>query len=178
MTPQAAVGTGLGGLAAAGAGGTAVAYAAGAFNKVDEETTYANFGEYAKKIGLTYIGNIGDEEANSIKKLLDEDKTGNANGYRDKLKSRWDSIVETSLNGKDNVTVTKPTNVKDKLVTGDELSESENISKFTKAWCELKKDKSPSEGQQWTENTLKADEDWKTFKEVCVFSGSNTAVQS
>ncbi|GCE63083.1 hypothetical protein [Candidatus Mycoplasma haematohominis] len=33
MTPQAAVGAGLGGLAAAGVGGTGIAYAAGAFEK-------------------------------------------------------------------------------------------------------------------------------------------------
>ncbi|GCE63043.1 hypothetical protein MHSWG343_00210 [Candidatus Mycoplasma haematohominis] len=169
MTPQAAVGTGLGGLAAAGAGGTAVAYAAGAFS----ETTYKDFEDYVNKKGLIYIEEVEDTKSNSIKKLLDEDHN-NSNGYREKLKGKWDSLPSSFSDG--SATKTKPTGVTSPnsfAASSAALEKSSEISDFTKAWCKVTKKKTDKDGKAWTEATLKANSDWQIFSEVCVIPKSS-----
>ncbi|GCE63094.1 hypothetical protein [Candidatus Mycoplasma haematohominis] len=165
MPSPAAIG---GGALGAGVIGVGTAYAAGAFNKADQVITYENFGDYVTKKELTYIGSLKDTVDNSIKKLLDEDKTSSSNGYRSKLKDKWESMDETNLKEKGGQAITKPTDVKDKLVPSDTLEKSEDIAKFTKAWCELKKSKVSGTDKKWTEDTIKKDADWKIFEEVCL----------
>ncbi|GCE63078.1 hypothetical protein [Candidatus Mycoplasma haematohominis] len=168
MTPQVAAGVGLGGLAAAGAGGSAIAYAAGAFNKKDEVVTYANFEAYVRSKNWTYIGGLEDTANNSIKNLLDEDKTSQKNGYRDKLSAEWGKMKHSDLTG--TVKPTKPSEEASALFKSSDaaLDKSSDISAFVKAWCEVKKDKIPGNNEKWTEDTLTADEDWKVFEEVCL----------
>ncbi len=72
-----------GGALGAGAIGVGTAYAAGVFT-----TKYVDFKDYVKQNGLTYIGGIDDAVDNSIKNLLDGDKTSSPNGYRNKLKGQ------------------------------------------------------------------------------------------
>ncbi|WP_216082645.1 hypothetical protein [Candidatus Mycoplasma haematohominis] len=133
MTPQAAIGTGLGGLAAAGAGGTAVAYAAGAFKGTENKTTNNKEPTYlsqALKENSSpikeYIGNSNDK----IKTLLGDNNTPK---YSETLKGAWEKMTEdpsgTSLN--------KPSTDKDALFKEaiDENRKTE-ISGYTSRWCE------------------------------------------
>ncbi|GCE63091.1 hypothetical protein [Candidatus Mycoplasma haematohominis] len=166
MPSPAAIG---GGALGAGAISVGTAYAAGAFNKKDEVVTYANFGDYVNKRALTYIGDLEDETPNSIKKLLEEDKNANSsNGYRKKLQDKWDGMDAQGLQGENKDSITKPNEVKEKLIPSDSLNDLDNIAKFTKAWCKFKKSKTSGTDKKWTEDTIKKDADWKIFEEVCL----------
>ncbi|GCE63054.1 hypothetical protein MHSWG343_00320 [Candidatus Mycoplasma haematohominis] len=133
MAPQAAVGTGLGGLAVAGAGGTAVAYAAGAFGekeskKNEEVKTYLSQAlEVASKKGKEYIGK---NDNNRIKVLLGESKTPK---YSEALKNVWEKMTDdTSGNSLD-----KPSTDKNELFRETiEETNKESISTYTSKWCE------------------------------------------
>ncbi|WP_216082651.1 hypothetical protein [Candidatus Mycoplasma haematohominis] len=135
MTPQAAVGTGLGGLAVAGAGGTAVAYVAGAFkgtenkktNEQEQPTYLSQALEVASKKGKEYIGK---NDNNRIKALLGESKTPK---YSEALKNVWEKMTDdTSGNS-----LGKPSTDKNELFKETiEETNKESISTYTSKWCE------------------------------------------
>ncbi|GCE63100.1 hypothetical protein [Candidatus Mycoplasma haematohominis] len=160
MASPAAIGGGILGVGVIGVG---TAYAAGAFT-----SKYVNFQDYVDRNGLVYVGGISDEKSNSIKKLLDEDRTGSSNGYRSKLSGKWSSMNQSDLTGNQ---PEKPAGEPAELFksSNTELAKSTEIAKFTKAWCETKKkNKAPAAVGKWTEDTLKKDSDWQTFEKVCL----------
>ncbi|GCE63892.1 hypothetical protein [Candidatus Mycoplasma haematohominis] len=94
MTPQAAVGTGLGGLAAAGAGGTGIAYMAGAFETTSTYLTQAKE-DVDIKGKKEYIGGNKAE----ITKLLTENTKNEA--YQTALDEVWDDMSDVELKKKE-----------------------------------------------------------------------------
>ncbi|WP_216082654.1 hypothetical protein [Candidatus Mycoplasma haematohominis] len=132
MTSQAAVGTGLGGLAAAGAGGTAVAYAAGAFGG-DKSTNSDNTSvasltyrlqaeEELKTEKKEYIGNNLEDR---IKKLLYDASTKDSN-YLTSVKGVW-----TDMNKQDKMQEDQPGS--DDIENSDK---QDSIVDYINKWCE------------------------------------------
>ncbi|GCE63915.1 hypothetical protein [Candidatus Mycoplasma haematohominis] len=160
MPSPAAVG---GWALAAGAVGVGTAYAAGAF-----AATYKNFDDYANKNGFIYIGIVGDSDNNSVKKLLDEDKGTNKNGYRDLLKGVWNSMDDSGITTPTKPKITNDNDLSQLFPTTDTISKSSEIAAFTKAWCEIKKLKKLAEDKTWTEKTIKEDSEWGVFKSACL----------
>ncbi|GCE63082.1 hypothetical protein [Candidatus Mycoplasma haematohominis] len=127
MTPQAGVGTGLGGLAAAGAGGSAIAYAAGAFN--GNEPTYLS--QALKAVSEQNKEYIGRNVNKKIESLLSE-KTGTTPKYLDSLKGAWDRMVDDA-----NPLLGKPGGNTSDLFQETKLeSKKGEISTYTSKWCE------------------------------------------
>ncbi|GCE63062.1 hypothetical protein [Candidatus Mycoplasma haematohominis] len=163
MTPQAAVGTGLGGLAAAGVGGTAVAYAAGAFGekeiKKDEEVKNYLFQALAasSNAGKEYIGENKDSR---IKTLLADSTSPK---YSETLKNVWDKMNDdTSENS-----LGKPNTDKDELFKETiEEANKESISTYTSKWCEhiSKKPLSEVPTTGVNQNT------WDAFNKACFWT--------
>ncbi|WP_216082668.1 hypothetical protein [Candidatus Mycoplasma haematohominis] len=163
MTPQAAAGAGIGGLA--GAGGTAVAYAAGAFNGKESKKK--------EKVGETYLSQasklnskenkeyIGTNDKDRIKTLLGEN---NSPKYADTLKEAWDSMEDNDSG----TTLGKPSTRKDELF--QKIAEGNNkddISNYTSKWCEHIAKKilfsvPTSEGKD--KNT------WEAFNKACFWN--------
>ncbi|GCE63088.1 hypothetical protein [Candidatus Mycoplasma haematohominis] len=159
MTPQVAVGTGLGGLAAAGVGGSAIAYAAGAFEgkekKTDENTIKTYFTEAKKdntNANKKYIG--GDGQDVKVKKWLKE-----SDKEKQYKKDLGDNLGSMELSG--SASNDKPTEeMINNLKTPNKLDESAatKIYDFTHKWCEAKK------GLTYDVNSTT---EFDIFKKVC-----------
>ncbi|WP_216082681.1 hypothetical protein [Candidatus Mycoplasma haematohominis] len=138
MTPQAAVGAGLGGLAAAGAGGTGIAYAAGAFGGKESKTDESSKETYLSKASKPtlsankkYIGEDGQDTR--VKSWLQSSDQGTQ--YKQDLGNSLSEMTLTEDTG-------KPTDeMINKLKTPGNLeaSEAETTYNYTKKWCEVKK---------------------------------------
>ncbi|GCE63513.1 hypothetical protein [Candidatus Mycoplasma haematohominis] len=154
MTPQMATGAAAG-IAVAGAGGTAIAYASGAFGY----PTYFSVAKEAEEIKnkKKYIGD-NEKEVKGWLKEANKETT-----YKQALKTKLSSMDGKGLPTKPDQTIIN------KLETPNTLEENEatSIYNYVTAWCDSKKDLKHKEGG--TNDTF------DVFKGVCFVNNTPSA---
>ncbi|GCE63731.1 hypothetical protein [Candidatus Mycoplasma haematohominis] len=168
MSTQA-IGVAAVGTAVIGAGGSAIAYAAGAFNG---ETKYRNFDDYVNRSGkYEYIGKLGeDTESGSIKEKVKSflQDSSKKTAYKGKLKDSINEISESEVDSS-----VKPTQDEiDKTIDStDSTGALEKTSKFVHSWCKKNKDLKPTpKGGQvdFKEDEITSHASWNRFKVLCL----------